>query len=313
MAYTEVLFTFLVRRCFDEGDRPDEILTYVGAVYIDDSLFLGAEKDPAAFPIVLGREAYGMPKNPGQICYSPLPRDLQDPVLQVWDHTNPDRLTLTDAIRVRKSGKPRSPVCSQPSPVPPSPPTLLAALWSRVRSRLVRKPTPVPPRPIELPGDRAAAPPEARYRVLAALLKMEVGVLLEHVGDPPGGFPRAARLLHLPGRSAALIWDDLLWQTQLVGLKQFPDPTSTSPNVEACYQAIVETPLAEDAKFPLPGWYTINDDLELEFPPVDRLTLKSFEKQFGITNTKVSRTKVHYSYGRLVFADPSRVTVWTPT
>jgi hypothetical protein len=287
MAYTEAMIGFYIERQRIASDLPNEAFLYLGAVYIDDSAYTGQLIDPHSIPIVLGREAYGMPKNPGQIFYCPQPHDPYGAKLQIWDSSG-GPFALTDAIVVDPDmDEAKRGAC----PVTP--------------------PSGGPPASIGDPG---------RYQVLAALLEMDSEDLVRRLREAPD-LGRHARLLRLPATNRerereVVVQDDLLFHLMLVGLKQFPDPKSkfqSNQTLDACYQAIVETPLEEDPNNPLPSWDSIMYDHTIEFPPVSRVDLlESFCIPHQDRRVEVTQDRMFYQRGTLIFANPDRVRVWDP-
>jgi hypothetical protein len=297
MSYTEVLIGFYVARALIGSDRPDELFFYVATVNIDDSNYQGQLQDPHTLPIVLGREAYGLPKNPGQIFYRPKPHDPNGAKLQVWDvPSGGGRYHLADAIVV-DPGMPEA---------------------SRVD----------PPAPTSLPqasGGRVDPDDPARWRILASCLDMTPEDLVDRLHRPTypiferHSFRRGARLLEMPApweTKEVVVWSDLLFHVQLVGLKQFLDPThafTLGLPMGACYRAIVESPLEENPDHPWPAPDSITNDQEILFPQIDRIDLLA---TFGIpaVNRKVTVgvTNMTYQRGQLLFARPERTKVWTP-
>lgn len=298
LAYTEALIQFIVgRRVVRAGveRRNDlsELLYFVGAVYIDDSAFTGQVQDPAAAPILVGREGYGMPKAPGQIFYCGTPRDPGSPKLQIWHNPGTNKLCLTDAIVFNPSTwtAPPSDYCPAPPPTSTSAPTR-----------------------------------EDRYAVLARQLGMETGMLMERLSPLdlphvppyiPSRWIKNARKLSLPSGDFFL-WDDLHLLLKLVGLKQFPDPTSVwnaqRPYLDACYQAIVESPV-EEIRGKEPAWTPMSSPQVIEFPipPTNGVDLAV---RFGIVmngrSVSVENWRGTYTQGTTIFANPYRTQVWEP-
>jgi hypothetical protein len=116
------------------------------------------------------------------------------------------------------------------------------------------------------------------------------------------------------------VWDDLHLLLKLVGLKQFPDPTSVwndqswDPHLDACYQAVVETSVEEDpAKKPV--WTNMDSDQEIDFPYVPNGV--DLVDRFGLTMTtgrsvSVENWRGAYTQGTTIFANPYRTLVWEP-
>jgi hypothetical protein len=277
LAYTEAMIGFLVLR---EPHPPGsvgetELLTYLGVVYIDDSDQKGQIQDPDTLPIVLGREAYGLPKNPGQILYKPLqPHDPNGAELEVWDRSASLKLSLSYAIRVRPVPYGAPP---PPMPVPPGPP------FSRDRWFSIAKQFGV----------------EASTLVLEPYPERERGWRLTVPGER-----RSVQ---------ALVWEHLHWHTKLVGLKQFPDPTFKGVGTPtACYRAAVETPLEEQTLLPYPLSIMLEQDVE--FPLLNRMDLMATfgiqpTSPADPRKVRVARNAMWYQEGVLLFAKPGEVSV----
>jgi hypothetical protein len=292
MAYTETMIGFYIERERIASDLPNEAFLYLGAVYIDDSAYKGQLVDPHSIPIVLGREAYGMPKNPGQIFYCPQPHDPYGAKLQMWD-SDGGPFALTDAIVVDPD-----------------------------MDEAQRGACPIVLQSGGAPTERDEA---GRYRVLAAMLDLDPEELVRRLREAPQPLGTHARLLRLPEAQRererdVVVQDDLLFHVMLVGLKQFPDPKSkfqTNQPLDACYQAIVETPLEEDPDNKLPAWDQMYDGHAIEFPKVSHISLPD---RFGIIydhndpkrRIDVARHRIFYQHGTLIFANPDRVRVWDP-
>ena len=288
MAYTEVLIRFLVQRQIEGVDAPQIGLSFVASVYIDDSGYMAPLTDPPSMPIVLGREAYGMPKSPGEIFYCPTPHNPHRPRLRLWDNPDNDRVRLRDAIVFD--------------------PNNAATLDHTACS--------VPPQP-EVAPDRDNP---ARWGDLEAMFDIEPGQLVGNLKDAPRESPispedrASARLFTMPQGDEIIVFDDLLTHTKLVGLKQFPEPTSYFPGkggkLQSCYQAIVESPIEEDPARPLPGWDTITDDQLIEFPAISRVNLiDSLGVETVPGNARrvlVPTARCKYVHGSLIFANPKR-------
>lgn len=298
-AYTECLLSFIVRR--DVVDELSETMRFLGVVYIDDREFAGQLQDPHALPIMLGREAFGLPKGPGQIFYCPDPGQVRDPrkaLLQIWDRDagSPPAmyLTLKDAIAI--DGGPDLPVppCDLPMPTPASRP--------EARERL------------------------RRFEAIATELGIPRPEFEDRFARRPG-LPRHAWVALLePDRDGvgaeAIVWDDLFLYTRIVGLKQFPDPTrfpdapspDPSQDMHVCYRAVVESTLEhEDGEEP--SWFSMSPGHTVRFPTgILRVDLL---KAFGIVEKAPgSRTadmiEGQYLWGNLFFGNPARVVVWEP-
>lgn len=292
MAYTETLISFYVTRKAVDSDHPSEVFLYVATVNIDDSYYTGQQKDPASMAILLGRESYGLPKNPGQIFYRPTIHDPNGAKLQVWDPRPDARFVLKDAIVV--------------DPDMPE--------YARVDPQEVTV----------LPPEVSAAEPDdpARWGILASQLGLRPEALVNRLRKPPRSVRLSdkARLLTMPdawGEMEAVVWDDLLFHAQLVGLKQFPDPTTpytSGQPMGACYQAIVETPLEEHPLHKLPPPNSSSDDHEILFPPLNRVDLIStfgLEDPDGDRKIHIGVDRIAYQHGRYYFARPQRTKVWT--
>jgi hypothetical protein len=277
LAYTEAMIGFLVLRephpqC--PGSCETELLTYLGVVYIDDSEQTGQIQDPHTLPIVLGREAYGLPKNPGQILYKPIATDPGGAELEVWDRSSSSRLSLSYAIRVRfvPYGALR-PLTPQP-PVPP----FSASRWFAI---------------------------EKQFGVEAGTLALERHPEREH------GWRLA---VPGETNVQAVVWEHLLWRTKLVGLKQFPDPTVKWTGVpKACYRAAVETPLVEVEMAGNPGSIMLEQDVEFPLlNRIDLMTIFGIHPTSlaDPRKVRVKKDSMWYQAGTLVFANPDEVTVW---
>jgi hypothetical protein len=312
LSYSEAMIGFLVARDGAAGRLP-ELLTYLGVVYIDDSKYADPVVDPYTLAIVLGREAYGLPKSPGQIRYAPYANYPNYPKLEVWDISKTDkRLQLADAIVV--SPVPQPPILPSPAPlgVPPSA-SPAKAPQAGLRAGLEQ------PRPLrKLPPfrDEVREPrrfPNHPFLVLALQFGMEAEELKV---EPKFELEPHAYAVDVGESTPAIAYDDLWWRSKLVGLKQFPDPkvagTAANPAGDACYQVIVESPLVESGQFCGPE--TILNDQLVEFPDLGRVNLVD---RFGIQTTTrkvvVGQDEMYYQCGALIYADASKVNVWTPT
>jgi hypothetical protein len=108
---------------------------------------------------------------------------------------------------------------------------------------------------------------------------------------------------------------DLELAGNLVGLKQFADPTpglQQNAPPQACYQAIVETALEKDPKVPYD--YPCNATAVVEFPVRARVDIVS---SFGLKTivgyprrVNVNTGSIRYREGQLLFADPRATTIW---
>jgi hypothetical protein len=289
MAYTEVILQFLVHRVLEnEEEAPAESFYFLAVVYIDDSAYRGELQDPHSLPILIGREAFGLPKNPGQIYYCPDDaKNAPGPRLNIWDY-NPlmvEKLALEPAITVNPSS------------------------WTE------------PPPPCT-PVDPAVSAGRSRYGPLAAQLAVkEEDLRLRPLDAPRDPFAAAARVLTLPRLdvvSEVVIREDLLLFARLVGLKQFPDPTSTvSPapasTVKACYQAVVESAV-EYTETDAPQTYAVVGDQEIEFHPRSRVDLAG---ELGIELDANRRVQIpdwnaYYMVSNFVYGRPLRTDVWEP-
>jgi hypothetical protein len=294
MAYTEVLIRFIVQRQIEGVEAPQEGLTFVATVYIDDSGYMAPLTDPPSMPIVLGREAYGMPKSPGEIFYCPTPHHPHRPRLRLWDNPDNDRVRLHDAIVFDPNN---------------------AATLDHTACQVPSQP--------EEPASRENP---ARWGDLAAMFGLRDAELVGRLEKVPAESPiapterGAARLLEMPKGDRVVFFDDLLTHTKLVGLKQLPEPTSYFPGdgtkLQSSYRAIVESPIEEDPKLPLPGWDTITDDQLIEFPEINRVKLIA---RLGLETIQGSPRRVFvpasrgkYTHGSLIFANPKRTHVFEP-
>lgn len=317
LGYLEAMIGFAALRqphpALPDGDPrkklPPELVTYLGVVYIGDLTGNGPISDPYTLPILLGRAAYGLPKNPGQIFYEPTSPSLPNgPWVKVWDvPAGGGDLSLATAIRVT----PRYPSSLQSRPlVPTAPPDDLqyrvrlsdAFLSHAHLDSLIADP---------------AHDAYRDWRAFATLLGLEGRLRLseasELIDDP------AAVLVELPEEKLhAVAWSNLLWRTKLVGLKEFPDPRTPPPIGnglgDACYQVIVESPLEETPDHLLDFPSFLYWDQAVEFPAVNRVDLI---ERFGIIPTSgrevlVGTDAMFHQTGSLVFADPAKVNVWFP-
>jgi hypothetical protein len=295
IAYTEVLFQFLIHRILEaEPLAPKETYYFLGAVYIDDSAFRGEVQDPESLPILLGREAYGLPKNPGQIHYCPQDANtVLGPRLNVWDY---------DATTVAK-------LALQPAL------TVNPATWTSPPSDYC-------------PSEVAPVRANTRYGPLSAQLRIpETALDLRPFDDPGDPFREHARILTLPSDKVLVlprrqmvreivIRNDLYLFAKLVGLKQFPEPTSDLPpgpnaGVDACYQAVVESAV-EHAKADQPVYEAVVGQQVIEFHPLARVDLA---RAFGITLDAQRRVEVpagdaFYMVSNLLFGRACRSEVW---
>jgi hypothetical protein len=293
-AYNEALIGFLVLRkhSTDPEHFPNELLTYLGAVYIDDSAFTGQLDDPHSIPIVLGREAYGLPKNPGQIRYSPTsPHQPNQPRLQVWDVPKDlaVKLKLDDAIVIEQ--------------VP------------------YLTPLSAPPRRAPYSPDQPSHPLPPFDDLPFFHLALQFGIPSRDLLVEDSDFAPHAVAVTLPrNEGKAIAWEHLLWKTKLVGLKQFPDPrskpTDADPNGQACYQAIVETPIgAPQLTDPQSQLFA----QRVRFPLLDR-NFGDLMTSFAIQpsdpalprEVQVNKDRMYYREGVLRFANPDEVNVWDP-
>jgi hypothetical protein len=297
IAYTEVLIQFLVNRILAaEPKAPAETFYFLGVVYIDDSAFRGELQDPDTLPILIGREAFGLPKNPGQIYYCPDDsKNALGPQLNIWDYAaTPAKLALQPAITVNPGSwkTPTSDYC----PCDPTPPS----------ENLTR------------------------YGPLAAQLRIQEEELqLRAFEDERDPFAKFARVLSLPDDKILelptgqvvkeiVIRDDLHLFAKLVGLKQFPDPTSELPQganatVDACYRAVVESSV-EHLAFERPIPYAVVGKQEIEFHERNRVDLAG---AFAIPlnpsrKVQVPDVNVHYMVSNFLFGRPCRTDVWEP-
>jgi len=234
MAYTEVILSCQLLRYVGGTQDQSVPLDFIGLVYIDDREFSGGKmRDALDLPIVFGRELFGMPKAPGEICYEPNGHDYQRPMLKIWDRVDPQGgfLRQVPAIRFKP----------------------------------------------DIPDPDADQQPDYRPSPIAL--------------GPARGEPKIDRML--------------------VGLKQFADPIVVGDELQACYQAIVETPLQT---YSLDG-LEINvagRGEEIEFPDVSRV--KIVEK-FGLKTKpgfphRVTSGDIYHRSGRMIFADPKLTIVW---
>lgn len=294
LSYHEAMIGFLVvRKVTDSSKVPDgtpkqELLTYLPVVYIDDSTFTQPVSDPLSVPIMLGREAYGLPKNPGEIRYEPAENFPNSPLLRIWDIDDTEkRLTLADAIRILPEPFGQGP---GPRRDAPPPPYLLGGTLPR-DGRTVDDPM--------LP--------------ITLQLGLRPGQLKFKEADEFG--PTAVKVFLEADDTEAIAWSDLLFRTHLLGLKQFPDPKSVAPTPGACYQAIVESPLEEVAGNGLPPPEVVLIPQIVEFPKVQRV---DFVDKFGLNpipnsdppRVAVPHQNMYYQEGILRFARPDAVRVW---
>ncbi len=293
MRYTEALIQFLVYRDIKGNEFPKEPFYFLGAVYIDDSAFEGQLQDPHSLPILLGREAFGLPKNPAQIHYCPDgPNFSHPPKVQIWDYdaNQADLIRLEDAIVVN----------------PP---------WAEPASSFC------PPLPEPIDGG-------ATFGVFAVQFGMEEEELKRRLKEPrvfSDPWIKYAKILTLEDGLELVVRSDLFLFAKLIGLKQFPDPTSiqktvqdpsdptkTLKTVDSCYQVIVESPL-EYEEGNEPQWKAVVGDIEVAFPQRNRTDLID---AFGIAATnrrqKVEDFNISYTVGSLIYGRPARTDVWRP-
>jgi hypothetical protein len=286
--YTEVFLQFIVKRQIEGLSGASDARRFVAAIYIDDATWLKPVTDAQAMPIVIGREAYGLPKAPGEIYYCT--DDVQIPGflrLKIWDNPDAGEVVLTDAIY---SGSPAPapgscgdapPDATATDPDDPSRDDEAALLFGldgggrELRSRLTRE---IPP------------------------------VFLERL--PRADLP-SARILRLEDEEDLLVLDDLSLYTKLLGLKQFPDPTTSGAgagHLEACYQAFVESPIEKPTDGVVHGG--VLNPQEIHFVPtihrVDYVTALGLEGP----DIVVPETDIRWQRGRLVFGNPQRTEVF---
>jgi hypothetical protein len=249
LQYTEVILSCQVSRWVDGelDSQADEVLDFVGLIYIDDRAFNGKERDPYALPIIFGRELFGMPKAPGRIRYEPDHSDCGFPRLEIW---------------VPKGGKRTRDYTLVPKP---------AIVFAGDPDRKVK---------------RKSAPPVM----------------------PPREPPYTARERKKEGTK-------LILERKLVALKQFADPirAADSDDLQACYQAVVESPLEYDSdSAPITFWGTL-PDTEITFPELPKkldIIGKFGLIEDGPRTVKVTSTNISYSAGHMIFASPERTAVW---
>jgi hypothetical protein len=247
LEYTEVILSCQVSRWLDgELDSdPDEILDFVGLIYIDDRAFEGDERDPYALPIIFGRELFGMPKAPGRIRYEPDHSDCKFPRLEIW---------------VSKADK----------------------------------------------------------KAIDNTLKQKAAI--KFAGEPndemkkKGGMVRRERPFTTTERTKE--GTKLILERKLVALKQFADPirATDSKNLQACYQAVVESPLEYDTNSrPITVWGSL-PDTEIEFPELPKghvdIIAKFGLETIGSRRVRVTSTNISYVAGHMIFASPERTAVW---
>jgi hypothetical protein len=292
MQYSEVMFGFLAMRppLPDEEGSEQRLVTYLGVVYIDQYGNTNAPCDPSAIPVILGRESYGMPKNPGKVLYEPGRYGPGNPKLSIWDtEESGGRLVLRDALRVspQDTADRFAPANPLKTAKPPPSPKGLGSLHLLAH---------------QLGTSHANLDPQRKASRRDAVAGSNDEVLVQ-----------------IPQTDERVVaHSGLLWGTQLLGLKQFPDPASeaTPPNGmgKAAYHAIVETPLKEVGHTISPVVWPLYNQV-LEFPPTMRCDLPS---TFGISvdgprrKIVLRKDSVYYFTGVLAFADPKHVYVSSP-
>lgn len=284
MAYTELLLQFMVHRILEgKEEDPAESFYFLAAVYIDDSQYRGELQDPHSLPILLGREAYGLPKNPGRIFYCPNDQNDTECRLDIWDFGlgTVQKLALQPAITIGPPGW--EPPTTECSPETPSP--LLEG---------------------------------ASFEPLAGqfgLKEEELLALLRQWDDREDPFRRFARVVALPGLEI-LIRTDLHLFAKLVGLKQFPDPTTAqSPppgaTVGACYRAAVESAV-EYHDSHAPQSHTVLSGQEVEFHPRNRVELADALAIPLNPSRRVTASSAYYMVSNFLYGRPQRTEVWEP-
>jgi hypothetical protein len=342
LSYTEAMLGFVVRRIDPTlgGDLTGELLTYLAAVWIDDGDFKGPVEDPFTMPILRGREWYGMPKYPAAIEYDPQsPHAPKAPKVDIWDldkeidtsvgsDPDPEKLVLRPGIRVYVGsedptdligpgagapGSSGSPGSGSPDALgPPGQPEFSsvkhrlhrvierqACAGHGIRTRLLQRVVPK-----VAPQDRK---PDPKFHFLALNFGVHHDALDPRPVHRDLGHHESAHQLTVEGVGEVMAHADLKFRTRLVGLKEFPDPENPG---DACYQAIVESPIAEKSMSPN---QTLYSNQYVEFPELHRPDMDLISELglqgFVDRRVLVPKNLMYGVTGSLVFADPSRVTV----
>jgi hypothetical protein len=284
IAYTETLLQFMVEREFEDApDAPSEAFYFVAAVYIDDSEYEGELQDPHSLPILLGREAYGMPKNPGQISYCPNSLgNITGARLNIWDYSDDtiEKLALKPAITVDPDHWKPSKTCGE--------------------------------EPAVLEEGSNWGPLAAQFGIEERKLK------LEESRDAEDPFVEQARILYLEDRQI-VVHKDLYLFAKLIGLKQFPDPTSklgANGTIGSCYRSVVESAV-EYAETEKPVVHASMGPHTIQFHPRSRVQL---HLALGIELDDEAELLVdvrdyntHFTVSNFVYGRPCRTDVWEPS
>lgn len=292
LAYSEMMIGVLCLREFDDHRMPAEWVTYLGVVYIDSYNYSGTPKDPCAIPIVLGRESYGLPKNPARILYEPRLGQPQLPRLDLWDpDVETGELVPKTALRI------------YPKPVTP--------FVAGAKAGIARHPFPKRQDLVKTTlGEVHDFHP----------ISMGLGIDPASLDVRGTDHHPQASAIGVPGEDKTAIgWKGLLWGTKLVGLKQFVDPQSKADVPrgglgDACYQSIVESPIEEIDCHKLHGPTFLPEKQVIEFPKVERVDLIEAFGLEGAENRKIviGQDSMFYQHGQLCFATPNKVSVWNP-
>jgi hypothetical protein len=300
--YNEIVIYFPVERWI-EGNPIGESLLFVGVVYIDDSEFEKQLQDPLTVPILAGREAYGMPKGPGEIRYNPTlggSLGYPQPKLQIWDQTGGNRLALLDAIVFEQ--------------------TLFASIRGWVagvwQQWWIRR---EPDREASRETDREFTARRLGIRPadIRAPNDDEVEAVRELASISPGWGPldrdslKQRVSIAQVGSRRLMLWNALAFNVKLVGKKQLPDPTSDPLYPKACYHAVVETPMEENAYGSISTSYftlkrTIHFPLRTRVDLIDAFDIAAdVSRRYGVEDC-------YYQSGKMIFADPNGTVVWEP-
>jgi hypothetical protein len=285
MGYTEVFFAHPVLKIDKSGLIPTaQMVWHLPLIYID-GVSNTADPDPGIVAILLGREIFGFPKNPGAISYEPgASGDLTTAELRIFDYgplgADP-KLELQRGLRVTKAeltGAPTPPGTTGPPPGGS--------------------------------GGELLPPYNVSIETVQSFLGQALGIRPEEVGTDflhrAVGEPFSVRAY---GISFSFVWGLQLF-SPLVSLKQIRH--ARHPAVpEAAYQAVVETRLwNRGGSVSMPS-----DSYELDFPALNRLGGARLCGWMGKTNQKhaVPPTMSYFWDAELDYADPEDTIVWSCT